>query len=219
MDMLRKRGVTADRCGRDRLRSSDSSGRRSRGSAGSPRRRGDGRIQARLSARRRADSPRHGESSKSVSKRDYYEILGVAKNCRRPANQKRVPQARPAISSGSQSGQQGRRREVQGGRRGLRDSLGRRKARALRPVRPRRRVVAGRRGIRSVDVRRIRGYLRRHLRRLLRRRPPRRPRARQRPALRPRDHVRRIGQGRRDQRFRFRGSKPARPATAQAPRR
>ena len=39
-----------------------------------------GTIHARLSARRQADTPRHGESSESVSKRDYYEVLGVPKN-------------------------------------------------------------------------------------------------------------------------------------------
>ena len=81
-------------------------------------------FSARLSAGRQAASPRHGESSESVSKRDYYEILGIPKNAGRSANQERVPQARASVSSRSQPGQQGSRREVQGGRRGLRDPLG-----------------------------------------------------------------------------------------------
>ena len=133
-----------------------------------------------------------------MSKRDYYEILGVPKNAARSADQERVSQAGAATPSRSQPGQQGRRGEIQGGRRGLRDSLRWRQAGALRPVRPCGCVVAGRSGLRSVDVRRLRRHVRRHLRRLLRRRPARRPRARKRPALRPRDHVRRIRQRRRD---------------------
>ena len=80
MDMLRKRGVTPiDAVGTD----FDPQVHQAVAYEEAPdraRRRGDRTIHARLSARRQADTPRHGESSESVSKRDYYEILGVPKN-------------------------------------------------------------------------------------------------------------------------------------------
>ena len=105
-----------------------------------------------------------------MSKRDYYEILGVPKTAERPANQERLSQAGAGTSSGSQSREQRRRGEVQRGRRGLRDSVGQREAREVRPLRPRGRVVAGGRRVRSLHVRGFRRYFRRHLRRFLRRR-------------------------------------------------
>ena len=80
MDMLRKRGVTPIEAVGTDVRSAGASGRRVRGSTRPARRRGDRTIYARLSAWRQARAPRHGESSESVSKRDYYEILGVPKN-------------------------------------------------------------------------------------------------------------------------------------------
>ena len=54
-----------------------------------------------------------------MSKRDYYEVLEVTRTRDRAGNQERVPQARAEAPSGSQSGRQGRGREVQGSRRGV----------------------------------------------------------------------------------------------------
>ena len=157
-----------------------------------------------------------------MSKRDYYEVLGVSRTATEMRDQERVPQAGDEVSSGSQSGRQGRRREVQGSGRGLRDPRRRGKAQPLRSLRPRRRQLAagggagfdpsvftefgdfadilgnmfgfgdlfgggGRRGgpQRGADLRYDLEIT-----------------------------LRGIGARRRDRRFRFRGRRPARPATA-----
>ena len=55
-----------------------------------------------------------------MSKRDYYEVLGVAEDGERRRAQERVPQAGDEVPPGSQSRRQGGRRAVQGSGRGLR---------------------------------------------------------------------------------------------------
>ena len=219
MEMLRKRGVTPDRSGRHDVRSAGASGGRVRRSAGSPRRRGHRTVHARLSARRQADTPRHGESSESVSKRDYYEILGVPKDAGdqqiKSAYRKLALQHHPDRNQGNKEAEEKFKEAAEayailsdGDKRARYDRFGHAGVSSQ---------AGG--GLRSVDVRRFRRHLRRHLRRLLRRRPARRSRARQRPALRPRDHVRGIRQGRRDRPSIFRASRRATRVTARAPRR
>ncbi len=80
LDLLRKRGVTTDRGARRGLRPERAPGRDPRAKRRAPRRRSDAGAAARLQARRSTAAPGHGESREtSVSKRDYYEILGVSK--------------------------------------------------------------------------------------------------------------------------------------------
>src|SRR6185437_15002175 len=56
------------------------SGRRARDQPRAPRRRGDRRAAAWLSDRRQAAAAGDGEGGQSVSKRDYYEILGIERS-------------------------------------------------------------------------------------------------------------------------------------------
>ena len=60
-----------------------------------------------------------------MAKRCYYEVLGVQRDRDRGRDQGRVPQARDAVASGSQSRRQGLRAPVQGNQRGLRRPQGR----------------------------------------------------------------------------------------------
>ncbi len=75
----------------------------------------------------------------SVSKRDYYEVLGVERQATRPADQERVPQAGAEVSSRPQPGQSAGRGTLQGSGRSLRVLADTREARPLRSLRPRRR--------------------------------------------------------------------------------
>ena len=219
MDLLRKRGVTPiDAVGTDfdpHVHQAVSLRRR----AGPARRRSHRGIHARLSAWRSAASSRHGESGQSVSKRDYYEVLGVAKNATdqqiKSAYRKLALQHHPDRNPGDRPPKRNSRRRPR------RTPFWRTPKSAAATTASATRASRRRRApVRSVHVRRLRGYLRRHLRRLLRRADAARRRgARHRPALRPRDQLRRIGQGRRDRRFKFRGSSRARAATAPARRR
>ncbi len=134
----------------------------------------------------------------SVSKRDYYETLGVERtrpttNSRKPIASwpaSTIPTSRPEMQQ-----KKAGRRKVQRSQRSLRDiSATRTNASATTcsamPAPSRRRRI---RGLRTSAGRRIRRRLQRHLRRFFRR-PARRhsSRARQRPPIQPRTHLRRI---------------------------
>ena len=213
MDMLRKRGVTPIEAVGTDVRSAGAPGGGVRGRAGSPRRRSHGRIHARLSAGRQAAAPRHGESSESVSKRDYYEVLGVPKTAGdqqiKSAYRKLALEHHPDRNQGNKEAEE-RFKEAAEAYAILSD--GDKRARYDRFGHAGVSSQAGA-GFDPSTFAGLRGHLRRHLRRLLRRRPPRRSRARQRSALRPRDHVRGIRQGRRDRRSRSRASRHARRAS------
>ena len=119
-----------------------------------------------------------------MTKRDYYEILGVARTARRRRAEGGLRKLAMELPSGPQSRRQGLPSTVQGNQRGLRRPEGRR--RSARPTTasatPPSRSGMGGGGARL--RRRLRLDLRRHLRRHLRRlmggaaRPQRRPRAR-----------------------------------------
>ena len=132
-----------------------------------------------------------------MTKRDYYEILGVASRRSGLGAEGRVPQAGAQVPPRPQSGQQGRRGAFQGSGRGVRGAVRSAEARRLRSLRPCGRQRAGR--LRSVHLRRLRGHPRRPGRSLrLRRRVRRRPAAGwtaagRAPPLRPRDLVRGVG--------------------------
>ena len=96
---------------------------------GVPRRRDCRGAAARVPARRPAASTRDGEGGAGVSKRDYYEVLGVARHAAESELKICLPEARAAAPSGSQSRRQGRGRTLQGSRRGLRGALGSAEAR------------------------------------------------------------------------------------------
>ncbi len=70
-----------------------------------------------------------------MSKRDYYEVLGVPRERGRDRDQGRIPPPGAAVSPGRQQGRR-RRRTLQGDQRGLRGAERRRPPRGLRPLRP-----------------------------------------------------------------------------------
>ena len=110
-----------------------------------------------------------------MAKRDFYEVLGVQKDCQPGRDKEGLPPARHQASSRPQPGEQGRRGEVQGGHGGLRDPRRRAQAPDLRPVRLRRAQRHGPAHGAGLlhDLPGIRGHLRRcerHLRLFLRRR-------------------------------------------------
>ena len=106
-----------------------------------------------------------------MKKRDYYDVLGVARGRFRSRHQKGLPAARPQAPPGRQSRRQDRAEAVSGGPGGLRRPQGRREAASLRAVRSRgvRARIRPRRG----GVGRFRGRRRRRavLERVLSNRP------------------------------------------------
>ena len=93
-----------------------------------------------------------------MSKRDYYEILGVDQRRRWPAAEVGVSQAGAPIPSGSKPQRPRRRREVQRGVGSLRGPFGPGQTRSLRTIRTRRRRRRGSRrllGLRSFHLRRL----------------------------------------------------------------
>ena len=70
-----------------------------------------------------------------MAKRDFYEVLGRPEGIAEGRDQEGVPQARGPVPPRPQPRRPGRRGEVQGGHRGLRDPRRRPQARGLRPVR------------------------------------------------------------------------------------
>ena len=217
----------ADRDAGHRLRSAPASGRGLRGIARRARGRSGRRAAQGLSSRRAPAAARHGSRGQSiVSKRDYYAVLGVRPRRQRSGHQERLSQAGAQVPPRSQPRRQVGRGAVQGSGRGVCGARRRRQARALRSLRPRRgRRASARRGrVRPDDLRRVRRHLRqprRHLRlrRDVRQPPPRRAAARRRPPLRPRDHVRAVGQRHRDDHSDSATGNAARPVTARARRR
>ena len=95
---------------------------------------------------------RDGEGGEGVSKRDYYEVLGVARHGRRVGNEVCLPEARAAAPSGSQSRRQERGRTVQGSGRGLRGALGYRRSARVYDRFGHAGVGGGQRRVRSVHV-------------------------------------------------------------------
>ena len=145
--------------------------------------------------------PAHGEGGQGVSQRDYYEVLGVARDAERAGHQERVPQAGAEAPSRSQPRRHGGRRTLQGSGRGLRGARRRRQARALRPVRPRRRRRRGRRPAARASTptsSRTSPTSSATSSASAAAAAPRRPGARRRPALRPRDRVRGVVHRHRD---------------------
>ena len=161
-----------------------------------------------------------------MAKRDYYEILGIARGANeqelKSAFRRLAKECHPDRNPGDKDAEQ----QLQGAERGLRGPEGSAEARGLRPVRPcrlRRRHGRGgarlRARLRILDV----GHFRRSVRRVhgrpARRARPRahRPRARRRPSLQPGNHARR-GLRRQDGADpRADAASPARPARAPAP--
>jgi molecular chaperone DnaJ len=149
---------------------------------------------------RPAAAARDGEGGEGVSKRDYYEVLGVSDR-HRVGNQERVSQARDEVPSRRNPGDQRPKSKFKEAPKPT-PSSPTREARmydrfghaGVRP--PRRRV-------RPDGLHRLRGHssaasATSSVRRSLRRPPARRSAARRRPALRPRDLIRGIGARRRD---------------------
>ena len=156
----------------------------------------------------------------SVSKRDYYEVLGVERDGDGTADQERVSQAGAEVPSRSQSRRPQGRGSVQGSGRGLRDPRRSREARGSTTASATPASAAPARagfdptifadfsdifaGLGDVF-----GFGESSAAP-----PARRTAARLRPALRPRDLLRGIGHRHRDDRSRFRAKRPARPAAA-----
>ncbi len=135
-----------------------------------------------------------------MSKRDYYEVLGVAKDASEQditkAYRKLAMKHHPDRNNGEDS--QGLGRKVQGGEGSLRGALRRRQARHVRSLRPRRaRPGRWRLRWRTRGLRRFCRCVRRHLQRHLRWWPrwPQRGVSRCRSALQHGDHAGAGGRG------------------------
>ena len=84
MDMLRKRGVTPIEAVGTKFDPQVHQAVSYEEDPQTPRWRSDRGVQAWVSTGRQTPSPGYGESSESVSKRDYYEVLGIPKNAGDP---------------------------------------------------------------------------------------------------------------------------------------
>ena len=223
-DLLRKRGVKAVRVAGRRLRPEHPPGRRARIEPRPSRRRSDRRTAEGLHDGRSPAPARHGEGGQSVSKRDYYEVLGVSRTVTevemKSAYRKLALKYHPDRNPGDKAAEESFKECAEAyavladaDKRAAYDRFGH--------------AAVGNAGSAGVDptifadfgdilggLGDIFGFgdiLGGGA-------APRRPAARRRSALRPRDHVRGIGQGRRDEHPDSRGRKPARRARARAPR-
>ena len=139
-DFLVKRGVTPIEAVGTDFDPADPPGDDPRREPRPPRRRGHRRSPARVHARRPPASPGHGQGSQGVSKRDYYEVLGVSRETRptqeiKSAYRKLALKHHPDRNPGNKDAEE-KFKEAAEAYAVLADA---REARRLRPLRPRRR--------------------------------------------------------------------------------
>ncbi len=204
LDVLRRRGVTPIETAGADFDPRRASGRQPGAERRAPRGRDHRGVPARLHAGRSPAAAGDGQGGGFVSKRDYYEVLGVAKTATdqeiKSAYRKLALKHHPDRNPGDKKAEEQFKEAAEAyavladtDKRHMYDRFGhagpgRRRHRRVRPQRLHRLRGHPRRPGRRVRIRR-------HLRR---RTPARRPAARRRSALRPGDFVRGIGQGHRD---------------------